>query len=90
MAWIYINPILLKKEILNSTDFELPSFLNYLNIFIEYLIRIIIVFLIAIDFKKYKLNHVVITCIATLFYPLLGIVILSLLLIENWKEKASA
>ena len=90
MAWIYIQPIIMKKGILNSTDFESYSFINSLPTYIDYLIRLVIVILIAMDFKKYNLNHIVLTCIATLFYPLLGIVILSLLLIEKWKNKACA
>jgi hypothetical protein len=90
MAWIYIQPIFMRKGMLNTTDFESYSLIKSLPTYIDYTIRIIIVILIAIDFKKYNLNYVVLTCIATLFYPLLGIVILSLLLIEKWKEKASA
>ena len=90
MAWIYIQPIFMRKGILSSTDFESYSLINSLPTYIDYIIRIIIVILLAIDFKRHKLNYIVLTCIATLFYPLLGIVILSLLLIEKRKEKASA
>lgn len=90
MAWIYIQPFFLRKGMLSTTDFESHSLINSLPTYIDYIIRIIIVVLIAIDLKKHNLNFVVLTCIATLFYPLLGIVILSLLLIEKWKEKASA
>ncbi len=90
MSWVYFQPILMRKGMLNTTDFESYSLINSLPTYIDYLIRIIIVVLIAIDFKKYKLNYIVLTCITTLFYPLLGIVILSLLLIEKWKEKAGA
>lgn len=90
MARIYIQPIFMRKGILSSTDFESFSFMNSLPTYIDYLIQLIIVILIAIDFKKYKLNHIVLTCIVSLFYPLLGIVILSLLLMEKWNYKASA
>ena len=90
MTWIYVQPIFMRKGMLSSSNFESYSLINSLPTYIDYIIRIIIVILIAIDFKKHKLNYVVLTCIATLFYPLLGIVILSLLLIEKWKEKASA
>ena len=90
MTWIYIQPIFMRKGMLSTTDFESYSLINSLPTYIDYIIRIIIVILIAIDIKKHKLNYVILTCIATLFYPLLGIVILSLLLIEKWKEKASA
>ena len=85
MAWIYIQPIFMRKGILSSTDFESYSLINSLPTYIDYIIRIIIVILLAIDFKRHKLNYIVLTCIATLFYPLLGIVILSLLLIEKRK-----
>ena len=85
MTWIYIQPIFMRKGMLSTTDFESYSLINSLPTYIDYIIRIIIVILIAIDIKKHKLNYVILTCIATLFYPLLGIVILSLLLIEKWK-----
>ena len=90
MSWIYIQPIFMRNGMLNTTDFESYSLINSLPTYIDYLIRIVIVILIAKDFKKHKLNYIVLTCIASLFYPLLGVVILSLLLIEKWKEKASA
>ncbi len=90
MVWIYIQPILMRKGMLSTSDFESYSFINSLQTYIDYLIRIIIVALIIIDFKKYKLNYILLSAFATLFYPLLGIVILSLLLIEKWKENASA
>ncbi len=90
MVWIYIQPILMRKGIFSSSDFESYSFINLLPTYLDYLIRLVIVFLIAIDLKKYKLNHIVLTCIATLIYPLFGIVILSLLLMDKWNNKAGA
>ncbi len=87
MTWIYIQPIL---GMLCMTDFESYSLINSLRTYIYYIIRIIIVILIAIDLKKHNLNYLVLTSIATLFYPLLGIVILSLLLIEKQEEKNRA
>ncbi|WP_046758176.1 hypothetical protein [Kordia jejudonensis] len=89
MVWIYIQPIIMQKGSMSSNDYELYSFINTLPTYIDYLIRIIIVILIVIDFRKHKLNYVVLTCIASLFYPLLGIVIFSLLLIEKWNNKVS-
>ncbi len=90
MAWIYIQPIIMRKGILSANDFESYSFINSLPTYFDYVIRIIIVILMGIDLKKHKLNHIVLTCFATLFYPLLGIVILSLLLMDKWKDKACA
>jgi hypothetical protein len=86
---IHIQPILMRKVILSLNDFESYSFINSLSKYIEYLIKVIVVILIAIDFKKYKLNHIVLACVSSLFYPLLGIVILSLLLIKKGDKKVS-
>lgn len=91
MAWVYIQPVIMRNVMASSTDLESSfSNINSLPTYIDYIIRVIIVVLIAIDFKKHKLNYILLTCIASLFYPLLGIVILSFLLIEKWNEKASA
>ena len=55
----------------------------------DYLVRLLtIVFLIA-DFQKEKLNYVIISCISSLFYPLLGIIIFGLLYLEKQTEEAS-
>ena len=39
--------------------------------------------LLIADFRKLKLNHILLTCFAALFYPLLGIVILVKLLLAK-------
>ena len=84
MPWFYVQNLLF--DINNHEVYALTSSIpNYVN----YLIRLIIIILLIIDFKKENLKFIVLTCIATLFYPLLGVVILSLLLLEKGKEKAS-
>ncbi len=83
MPWLYIRHLLFdlnNQETYNLID-SIPGYINYL-------IRLVIIILLIIDFRKENLNYIVVTCIATLFYPLLGVVILSLLLLE--KEIASA
>jgi hypothetical protein len=90
MVWFYIQPILSRTGITNINNFEFHSTITSLANYVDYLIRLIIIILLIIDFKKHKLNHIILTCITTLFYPLLGIVILSILLMEKWNEKACA
>ena len=83
MPWFYVQNLLF--EINNNETYALATSIpNYVN----YLIRLIILILLIIDFRKMNLKYIVLSCIATLFYPLLGVVILSLLILE--KEKASA
>lgn len=52
----------------------------------DYLVRLLtIIFLIA-DFHKEKLNYILVACISSLFYPLLGIIIFGLLYLEKQTE----
>ena len=85
IVWQYVL-----NDILISNDFELFNSMKSISKYVDYLIRIIITIILIFDFRKYKLNHIILTSITVLIYPLLGIVILSLLLLEKWKEKASA
>jgi hypothetical protein len=85
IVWQYVI-----SDIFASNDFELFNSIKSISKYVDYFIRIIITVLLIFDFKKHKLNHIILTCISALVYPLLGIVILSLLLLEKWKEKASA
>ncbi|NLL27806.1 MAG: hypothetical protein GX259_03330 [Bacteroidales bacterium] len=66
------------------------SFINFIPTIVDYLIHLIIFILLIIDFKKANLKNVALTCIAALFFPLLGIVIFSILWIENESNKAKA
>ena len=89
MTWFYIQPFIMRKALESTTDLALSfSNVNALPTYIDYLIRVIIAICIVIDFKKHKLNFVLLTCVASLFYPLLGMVILALLFIEKRKENA--
>lgn len=84
MPWIYISHLLL-----DINDHETYTLVDSIPGYINYLIRLIIIILLIVDFKKENLKHIVLTCIAAWFYPLLGVVILSLLLLEKWQIKAS-
>jgi len=64
------------------------SFVDSIPSVVDYLTRIIVIILLILDFRKYKLKNVVIACISALFLPLLGIVIFSLMYLE--KQKANA
>jgi len=64
------------------------SFLDSIPTIVGYLIRIIVIILLIIDFKKYDLKNVVISCISALFFPLLGIVIFAIMYLG--KEKTNA
>jgi hypothetical protein len=82
MLWLYLRHLMFdmtNHETFNLVD-SIPGYVNYL-------IRLIVIVLLIIDFRKQKLKHVVLTSIATLFYPLLGIVVFALLMLEKEKER---
>ncbi|MGE0088536.1 MAG: hypothetical protein AB7S50_03570 [Bacteroidales bacterium] len=83
MPWFYFRHLIFKY---NGPD----SVIESIPLFIDYAIRLAVICLLIIDFKKEHIKNVGLTCIAALFYPLLGIVIFSILLIENNRQKASA
>ena len=83
MPWFYFRFIIFEYAGPDSIIESIPTI-------VDYLIRLIVIILLIIDFKKENLKNMVLTCIATLFYPLLGIIIFSILLIEKGREKASA
>ena len=64
------------------------SFVDSIPSIVDYLTRISVVILLILDFKKYNLKNVVISCISALFFPLLGIVIFSIMYLENKKANA--
>ena len=76
MPWFYIRFLVFK-------DYGPDSIVNSIPTCADYLIRVIVVILLIIDFKKYKLRNIVISCLAALFFPLLGIVIFGILLLGN-------
>ena len=59
---------------LESYAFSIPTYFSFIFHFI------IIGFLIY-DFRKYKLKNVLLTCIATYFFPILGVAIFLILYI---------
>ncbi len=86
MPWFYIKNLIYTNypNIMNVSY----SFYDNIPTIVDYLIRIIILILIINDFKKENIKNVLLTSIATIFYPLLGIVIFSILLLEKQKTKA--
>jgi len=82
MPWIYVRHLMFdmtNHETFNLVD-SIPGYVNYL-------IRLIVIVLLIIDFRKEKLKHVMLACVAALFYPLLGIVVFALLMLEKEKER---
>jgi hypothetical protein len=85
MPWFYVKFLLFEPQM--HTEFSL---VESIPTFVDYAIRLIVIILLVIDFRKEDLKNVVLTCIAALFFPLLGVVIFSILLIEKNRQKASA
>ena len=83
MPWFYLRYLLFH-------DYRPDSIVNSIPTIVNYAIRLIVIILLIVDFKKSDLKNVVLTCIAALFFPLLGIVIFSILLIESERKKANA
>jgi hypothetical protein len=83
MPWFYLRYLIFD-------DYRPDSIINFIPTFVDYLIRLIVIVLLIIDFKKNNLKNIVVTTIATLFFPLLGIVMFSILLIEKRRDKANA
>lgn len=83
MPWFYIQYLVFK-------DFGPDSIINSIPTYIDYLIRLIVIVLLIFDFKKYRIKNVIISCIAALFFPLLGIVTFGILLLGNERNKANA
>ena len=83
MPWIYVRYLIFEYQGPDSIIESIPTI-------VDYAIRLIVIVLLIIDFNKEKLKYVVLTCIAALFYPLLGIVIFMILLIQKQRISASA
>jgi hypothetical protein len=76
MPWIYI-----RYKVFNSIGSD--SFVEVIPTIVDYTIKLIVIVLLIVDFKKDNLKNIVLTVIAAFLYPLLGIVIYSLLLIDK-------
>ena len=83
MPWLYFRFLVFENLVPESIVNSIPTI-------VDYLIRIVVIVLLIIDFKKYNLRNVVLTCIAALFFPLLGIVIFSILMLTDERNKANA
>lgn len=82
MPWLYVRYFIF--------DYSGPdSIIESIPTIIDYLIRLTVIVLLIIDFKKEQLKNIILTCIAAFFYPLLGIVFFSIMLIDK-ERKASA
>ena len=57
------------------------TFIQMIPTTVTYSIKIIIIIFLIIDFKREKLKGVLLACLATFFYPVLGVVIFILFLI---------
>ncbi len=82
MPWSYICFRFFQPANPESLLFTIPHYADYL-------IKLIVIALLIFDLKKYDLKNTVITCIAALFFPLLGVVIFSILLLEKERNKAN-
>jgi|GEM_PF-1133731 len=88
MPWFYIKNLIYSNYPNIMRLSYSYSFFDYIPTIAEFLIKIAITILIIIDCKKEKLNNVILISIATFCFPLLGIVIFSILLLEKQKIKA--
>jgi len=83
IPWFYIKNLLYSNyPNLISVSY---SYYDYIPTIAEFLIKTAITILIIIDCKKENLSNVILTAIATFCFPLLGIVIFSILLLEKQK-----
>ena len=74
--WTYAKPFIFGYNTSNSL-------MDLMPVYIEYGLRLVIVALLIIDFRKENLKYIVLTAIATCFYPLLGAVVFAILLLEK-------
>ena len=82
MPWLYARYLIFEYSGPDSIIESIPTI-------IDYLIKLTVIVLLIIDFKKEQLKNIVLTCIAAFLYPLLGIVIFAIMLIDK-ERKASA
>lgn len=82
MPWFYFRHLIFQY---NGPD----SIIEFIPTLVDYAVRLTVTVLLIIDFKKEGLKNLVLTCIAALFFPLLGIVIFAILLIENNRQNAN-
>jgi len=83
MPWFYIRWLLIKNF---NYDYDRVRVIDSIPSYADYLIIIISIILLIIDFKKYNLKGVVFACIGALFAPLLGVMIFAILLLLEEKK----
>jgi len=83
MPWFYVRFLLIKKY---NYEYDTVRAIDYIPSYANYLIIVISIILLIIDFKKYNLKGVVFACIAALFFPLLGVTIFAILLLLEEKK----
>lgn len=83
ISWMFIHYILVTNYTFSMESLNAIGYIPLLS----YLINIIVAVLLIIDFNKYNLKNIVITCIAALCFPLLGIVIFAILFLLKEKEE---
>jgi hypothetical protein len=89
MFWIYIRIFLNARCPVINNESSLSTFINFLPDIFDYSIRLIILILIIIDFRRENLRYIILACFATFLYPLLGILIFALLFLEKQTIKAN-
>lgn len=82
MPWFYAESLIF------SNFQKYYSYYNYIPTITQLSIKIAITVLVIIDCKKLNLSNIILISIATFCFPLLGILILSILLLEKQKLKA--
>lgn len=82
--WFYLLPMLLG-------EIENPLFLTIspAGDYFWFTIKIIMVILLFADFQKREFKHYWPTFLCTLFYPLLGLVVFSILLLKDDGNKSA-
>ena len=84
MPWFYISWFIFQKYENINIDV-----INAIPHYLDWLFRIVVIVLLIIDFKKYNLKNAIISCIAALFFPFLGIVVFAILLILDEKKSGN-
>lgn len=65
---------------------DLDSYAFSMPVYFSYIFHFIIIGFLIYDFRKYKLKNVLLTCIATYFFPILGVAIFLILYILKENE----
>jgi hypothetical protein len=83
MPWVYLRYLVFE-------NFGPETIIEYIPKIVEYSIKIIVIILLIIDMRKYKMKNIIVTCFAALLFPLLGIVMFTISLLLQQKNEANA